>query len=313
MTYETFQTEVLHGLQCREIGNAALTLTKKEKNNGQIRCGIVFSNPVTNTSPTIYLEDYYEFYQTTGHFDMAVDMIADLYRSLPAIQVDEKMLYDFSFAKDRIIMKLINTERNHTFLKTVPHLPFHDLSIVYSYFIGKTDNTVMDMPINDEMLKKWGVDTLTLHRHAMKNYIRLFSVKFSNLDQYLQDSGYTEDEEDAADVDYERSKVLYFLTNEPVRGGAVLMTCKNLMDKIADFFGEDFYIIPSSTHEVLLLPESKSPSKEWLDQMIQEVNQAHVMPEDFLSDHAYYYSKSGQYPKLSLTGNILCNLPGTIS
>lgn len=311
MTYETFQTEVLHGLQCREIGNADLALTKRKKNNGQIRCGIVFSNPVTNTSPTIYLEDYYEFYQAAGCFDMVVDMIAELYRSLPAIQVDEKILQDFSLAKDRIIMKLVNTEKNRTFLETVPHLPFHDLSIVYSYFIGETNQTVMEMPVNDEMLKNWGINTLTLHRHALKNYNRLLPVKFANLNQYLQDSGYTD--EDLSDDEYEWGKDMYFLTNKSIRGGAVLMTCKNLMDQIADFFGEDYYIIPSSIHEILLLPKSKFPSREWLDQQIQEINQSHVAPEDYLSDHTYYYSKSEQHTNVSLTGNILCNLPGITS
>lgn len=89
------------------------------------------------------------------------------------------------------------------------------------------------------------------------------------------------------------------------------MTCKNLMDKIADFLGEDFYILPSSTHEVLLLPESKAPSKEELDQIVQEVNREALEPEDYLSDHAYYYSRSGQ--DLGGYKSLFQNSPGIIS
>ena len=152
MTYETFRKEVLQGLQSRDIGNASLSLTKKLKSNGQIRYGIVFNNPATNTSPTIYLEEYYGLYQLTGNFTEIVDALVHLYRSLPAVQVDEKKLFDFSTAKSRIIMKLVNTEKNRAFLKTVPHIPFHDLSIIYSYFMGKASNRFMDMPVNNDLV-----------------------------------------------------------------------------------------------------------------------------------------------------------------
>ena len=313
MTYETFRKEVLQGLQSRDIGNASLSLTKKLKSNGQIRYGIVFNNPVTNTSPTIYLEEYYEFYQITKDLDAVIDMLAKLYRSLPAIQVDEKKLFDFSTAKSRIIMKLVNTEKNHAFLETVPHIPFQDLSIVYFYFMGNAGNRFMDIPVNDDLIRRWGVDTLTLHQQAMANYNRLLPIKFGSLNQILLERGLLDKEDSAALSENGWRDALYCLTNEFSTGGAVLMTCKNLMDKIADFLGEDFYILPSSTHEVLLLPESRAPSKEELDQRIQEVNREALEPEDYLSDHAYYYSRSGQDSDDCFMQNLFQYSPGIIS
>ena len=276
MTYETFRREVLQGLQNRDIGNASLSLTKKLKSNGQIRYGIVFNNPVSNTSPTIYLEEYYELYQMTKDLDAVIDMLAELYRSLPAIQVDEKKLFDFSTAKSRIIMKLVNTEKNRAFLETVPHIPFQDLSIVYFYFMGNAGNRFMDMPVNDDLIRRWGVDTLTLHQQAMANYNRLLPIKFGSLNQLLLERGLLDKEDSAVLSDDGWSEALYYLTNEFSAGGAVLMTCKNLMDKIADFLGEDFYILPSSVNELLLFPESKAPPKEKLDKMIQEIERDYL-------------------------------------
>ena len=313
MTYETFRREVLQGLQNRDIGNASLSLTKKLKSNGQIRYGIVFNNPVTNTSPTIYLEEYYELYQLTKDLDAVIDMLAELYRSLPAIQVDEKKLFDFSTAKSRIIMKLVNTEKNRAFLETVPHIPFQDLSIVYYYLIGKSDRMLLDMPVRDGLLKKWEIDTLKLHQQALANYNRLLPVKFGSLNQFLLDRGLLENEYYAALSANDYTNSMYFLTNDFFSNGAVLMTCKNLMDKIADFFEEDFYIIPSSIHEVLLFPKSKAPSKEKLDQLVQEVNRDYLDPAEYLSDHAYYYSRSGQDSNGYVIQNLFQRLPGTIS
>ena len=240
---------------------------------------IVFKDPATNTSPTIYLDEYYEFYQATKDLNTVIDLVAGLYQSLPAIQVDKKKLLDYSTAKRIIFMKLVNTEKNRTFLETAPHIPFQNLSIVYHYLVGKFDRMLLSMPVNDEMLKEWGVDTLELYQQALANYNRLLPIKFANLNQHLLDRGFLKSEYYAAE---------YFT------GCAVLMTCKNLMDEIADFFKEDFYIIPSSIHEVILFPRSKAPSKEELDHLIQEVNQEYLDPEEYLSDHAYYHSKSEQ-------------------
>lgn len=312
MTYETFRKEVLHGLQSRDIGNASLSLTKRLKSNGQMEYGVTFNNPSTNTSPTIYLKEYYEFYQMTKDLDAVIDMLAGLYRSLPAIQVDEKELFDFSTAKSRIIMKLVNTEKNHTFLEAVPHIPFQDLSIVYYYLIGKSDNLILSMPVDDGLLKEWKVDTLTLHQQAMANYNRLLPIKFASLNQFLLEQNSLEKKYYTAVSGSGASDALYCLTNEFLTGGAVLMTCKNLMDKIAAFFGEDFYILPSSTHEVLLFPKSKAPSKEWLDQMIQEINRNYLDPKDYLSDHVYYYSRSGQDSGASFMQSLF-HSPGIIS
>ena len=313
MTYETFREKVLLGLQDRELGNVSLRLTKQMKSNGQIKYGIVFKNPAANTSPTIYLEEYYEFYQATEDLDTVIDLVAGLYQSLPAIQVDEKKLLDYSAAKSRIIMKLVNTEKNRTFLETAPHIPFQDLSIVYHYLIGKSDRMLLSMPVNDEVLKEWGVDTLELHQQAVANYNRLLPIKFASLDQHFLDDDSLKREYYTAISDDNGSDALYLLSNEYLTEGAVLMTCKNLMDEIADFFGEDFYIIPSSIHEVLLFPISRAPSKEELNRAIQEINRDHLEPEEYLSDHAYYYSKSGQSTGAYLIQNLLLHSTGIIS
>ncbi len=213
-----------------------LLCPKQMKSNGQMKYGIVFKNPAANTSPTIYLEEYYEFYQATKDLDTVIDLVARLYQSLPAIQVDEKKLLDYSAAKSRIIMKLVNTEKNRTFLETAPHIPFQDLSIVYHYLVGKSDRMLLSMPVNDEVLKEWGVDTLELHQQALANYNRLLPIKFANLNQHLLDRGFLKSEYYAAISDNDPNKDMYFLTNEYFSCGAVLMTCKNLMNEIADFF-----------------------------------------------------------------------------
>ena len=299
MTYETFQQEVLTELQRKHFKGITLELTQQPKRNGQIRHGIVFKNSRTNTAPTIYLEEFYAYYQTTGNFSEVIDILTCQYSSLPVIQVDEQELSDFSQAKNLIIMKLINTEKNLAFLKTVPHVPFHDLSIVFYRILKMEREKIIDMVINNELLKKWNTNVETLHAHALSNYPRLLPVKFTFLKHQLLNMGIschklmpepygTPDKRTDENFDND----LFLLSNEKMTHGAVLITCKNLMDAIGDFFGENYYILPCSVHEVLLMPESKVSSKVFLDMIIQEVNQTEVEPEDYLSDHAYFFDRN---------------------
>ena len=320
MTYETFQQEVLTALQRKHFNGITLELTQQPKRNSHTRYGIVFRNSRTNASPVIYLEEFYAYYQMTGNFPEIIDILTYQYSCLPVIQVDKRKVSDFSHVRDRIIMKLINTEKNRTFLEFIPHIPFNDLSIVF-YLIIETDcNRIFDKAVDYEMLKEWGVNVETLHTHALVNYTRFFPIKLASIEQQFLDMGFTVKEPNGqknngqeVQMSESSNSGMYYLSNRQKFYGAVLITCKNLMDVIGNIFGENFYIIPCSLHEILLLPESIAPSKEFLDMTIQDANQSYLMPEEYLSDHAYYYSKSGQGSGAYFMQNLLLHSPGTIS
>ena len=64
----------------------------------------------------------------------------------------------------------------------------------------------------------------------------------------------------------------------------------NLLRTFAERIGGDFYILPSSTHEVLFVPASVGMDVEYLRQMVHDVNEAEVSEQEFLSNNVYYYS-----------------------
>ena len=83
---------------------------------------------------------------------------------------------------------------------------------------------------------------------------------------------------------------LYVLTNRLQLYGAGCMLYDGVLETFATARGCDLYVLPSSVHEVLLMPVSEKFSKEELDEMILQVNREHVSREDILSDHVYRYS-----------------------
>lgn len=301
MTYEEFQKELLNHLQ-RKCGEGITPeLTHQLKGNGVKKTGITFRFPDTISSPIIYLEDSFELYQHNGDLDEIADHILRLYRTIPKLDISEHFLADFSNIKGTITMKLINTEKNLTLLDTVPHIPFEDLSLVFYCILEITDNGTGTVLIDNEKAALWDVDTRALHQYALKNYTDLLSASFMTMSQQIEAifSSYDENLALEGKSVFEMpvdgfDDCMYVLSNKYKHWGAALMTCKSLMDDIADFFREDFYILPSSIHEVILVPDSKSLFKDELDALIQEINQTQVPPEEYLSDHAYHYSKKGK-------------------
>ena len=61
------------------------------------------------------------------------------------------------------------------------------------------------------------------------------------------------------------------------------------MEDISEKVGEDFYILSSSLHEDIILPDSPDMDKDVLEQMVKDINAGEVAPEDRLSDHVYMY------------------------
>jgi len=90
--------------------------------------------------------------------------------------------------------------------------------------------------------------------------------------------------------DYADSPMLV-LTNNSRLHGATTLLYPHLLSEISERLNQDLYLLPSSIHEVLLVPADLIGDRQELDLMVQEVNKDHVARDEVLSDHAYFYSR----------------------
>ena len=84
---------------------------------------------------------------------------------------------------------------------------------------------------------------------------------------------------------------MYVLTNQEMRFGASAMLYSKKIGRLAERFGCDVLILPSSVHEVLLIPDDHIREYEFYRQMVEEVNRTHVEPEEVLSYGLYRYCR----------------------
>ena len=110
---------------------------------------------------------------------------------------------------------------------------------------------------------------------------------------------YEEDRDDDYDEDYDEEYEegrelsneipLLVLTTQSMVHGAAAIFIPDVMEQISKKMPEGFFILPSSIHEVMVLPKTLGASTESLDEMVSSINEMQVDPEDQLSDFAHVY------------------------
>ena len=125
MSYQEFQKRIKKILEEKFAGNAAVIISPVLKNNGIERIGLSIQGNESNVCPVIYLEYYYESYQSGREFDDIVKEIEAVYqKNCISGMVDMSFFKDWSVAQGKITLKLINYEENKKLLERLPHRKF---------------------------------------------------------------------------------------------------------------------------------------------------------------------------------------------
>ncbi|MCR5604754.1 MAG: DUF5688 family protein [Lachnospiraceae bacterium] len=90
-------------------------------------------------------------------------------------------------------------------------------------------------------------------------------------------------------ISKEEHPSMYVLSNSITLNGAAALLDAKTMEDISQKLGGDFIVLPSSIHEVIVLPADVEMDRRDLEAMVQDVNAGEVAPEDRLSDHVYMY------------------------
>ena len=284
MSYEQFVERVEEKLKGRLDGGRTLYVREATKNNGKERKGVVFCEPGVNVSPTIYLEEYYERYRQGCSLEQVADQIMSLYSHVRMQHSWEgEFVTKYVNVRPRLIYQLISRERNRELLLQVPHFPCLDLAIVFHVLVDmKEEDRIATMLVRNEHLKWWRVTREEIYREACANTQKLLPERFTTLYAVLAGSG----EEPGAleEGPEEPGGSMYVLSNCIRNFGAAAVLYRNVLKNIGKYLEEDFYVLPSSVHEVIIVPDSSAPSWQETAAIVKEINETQVREEEVLSD-----------------------------
>lgn len=297
MEYKKFVCMVEEKLNLKLEGGMKASKYSVVKNNGMEKTGMILESDEYNIAPAIYLEEFFEQYQKGMSIDRIVNEILEFYEKVKVEEdYDVSQLSLYENVKKKIAFKLVNTEKNQQMLKAVPHIPLLDLSIVFYILVDVDEKGSATIQIRNEHIENWNVNVEQLYKDAKLNVKCLIPARLMCMQHVIEklcDISKGE-EKDLLKAKFppENKEFMYILTNSIHQFGAAVLAYPNILEMASRIIGEDFYLLPSSIHEVILIPKSKSPDLKDLNEMINEVNETQVQEEEVLSDHAYYYEKN---------------------
>ena len=284
MTYEEFLSGLEQELSLLAEEEEKIRRVQVLKNNGVKLDGFSCRTGGRKEQPTVYVNHYYhESLRREELEELAVQILKVQRESLLDRGGELLQILEYEKMEKRIYYRLISREKNEELLRDVPHLFWLDLAVVFYMRIPEEIINNATALIHNSHMEQWGTDLKALCRTAAENMADV-PVMFEPMEKILGCFG-------AEGI----SSGMYVLGLRDREYGAAVMLDPKILRRCFREIGEEFYVLPSSIHEVILLPVSHSDNPADLERLVKEVNEACVAPEDYLSGHVYrYFSGPGE-------------------
>lgn len=239
--------------------------------------------------PTINLESHFGLYNATRPslvaFDNVLNKIADMVQSDPGFEVD--WVKDYSQVKDRLFIRVNDAKENADSLRNMPHQEVDGLAVTYHIAYKGSQGIEGSIPVTSDLMETYGIDAKQLHADALVSGEAVNPPVFISMADMMSRMTGIDADEIAPSIP--GGPDLMILTNEQALFGAGSLFYPGLLDDIASQVGGNFFVLPSSVHETIILSDDGMTDRKALESMVQEINEMVVAPEDKLSDYVYHY------------------------
>lgn len=247
----------------------------------------------SNVGVNVNMDRFFETLENGVDYDEVVDRAVSIVEKgideQPAIDVASLTNYDQM--KDKLVMEVVSIEANAELLENVPHKEMEDMAVVYRFVLDSNDDGRATILATNQLIETMGVTPEQLHADAMENAPELKPAVIKGMSEVMAEMMGMSPEDlammgmptDPAD------EQMYVATTPDQIHGAGIIAYQDFMDKAAEKVGGDFFILPSSIHELLIVPDNGQMDLEQLQDMVREVNATQVAPEEKLTDNVYHY------------------------
>ena len=293
---ENFKESFTEALQEDLYGKgieARFDMKSVEKLNNEGYDAVTVTPADSNIGVTLNVEAFYKAHESGASMDEVVSKASDTvirgFDNQPSIDVASLM--DYEQMKDKLIMEVVSTEANADMLANVPHVEMEDMSVVYRFVIDSNDDGRATILATNNMIEAMGVTPEQLHEDALKNAPELKPAVITGMSEVMAEMmGMSPEEMAMMGMPTDPADEQMFVATVPDKiHGAGVLAYQDFMDQAAERVGGSFYILPSSLHEVLLVPDNGQMNLQDLEAMVREVNATQVAPEDKLTDNVYHY------------------------
>lgn len=291
--FEEFKNEIVGKIRKflpESFASADVSIQMVRKNNDLQLTGLIIRSAESNISPTIYLEEFFEEYENGADMGEILSKIAYVRMNQEVSEkFDVSQITDFEQVKRKLVPRLVNADMNAALLDGSPHTLIEDLAVIYCVLLDQSEDGTASVTVTNELMNMWNTTVEELHEIAVANLSDIIPSTFRGMTEVMSEMmSMSKEDMEMLDIPTDEEQ-MYVLTNTMKLNGAAALLDKKMMNEIVETFGE-FFILPSSIHEVLIVPAKPGMTAENLENIVREVNTTQVQLEDKLSDYVYIYS-----------------------
>lgn len=281
-----------------EYQDADISIKKVTKSNDWMLTGLTILQPGEQVAMTIYLEPFAEQTEKGRPLDSIMQQIAKIQtNNKEQLPMDVSMLDNYKTVRPMLSIQLCDPETNREYLKDKPYTPCGDLAAFYRVQIAADDEGTASAAITEKMMQIWGISKEQLHKDAVQSESIRNPVRLYNMEDLISKITFST----GPDNLFTRKEPLniglmplYVLTNQNKINGAGVLAQDGVLERVGRLIGSNFYVLPSSIHEVIIVPDNGNMRLSEMEAMVREINATQVAPKERLSDKVQYYDREAK-------------------
>ena len=261
-------------------------------NNGTTHIALILYKNGEKLHPQIYLERFFEDYKRGKTMkEILQDVMTTYEEALKNINTDSLSgIEDWEQVKGRLAFRLLSKERNKETLENYVYQEFLDLAAIVTFCAEIDEQGVKAIRVTHDLAERWNVSEEEILQVAEENTESLFPVRMEPiLDPLCRVADISRDDLPEEVLAEEDSPQIMVLTNYLGVNGATVLLYDSLLQQVYEKLGGKFIILPSSIHEVIVMPLASAPPIADSQKMVEQINRSSVKEEEILSDSVYLY------------------------
>ena len=271
MDYERFKEGFQDALKAElAVRGADVELTARRVDKMNDSYDAITVRPVDSSiGVNISVEKAFAAYENGTPIPEIAEHFADAvekgFRESP--QVDLESLSDYEQMKSKLSMEVVSAEKNAELLESVPHERMEDMAVVYRFVLDQTDSGNGTILVTNQLLDQYGITKEQLRADAMENAPAIRPSEIRGMSEVMSELALGMIPEVAPE-----DEQMFVATVPDKIHGAGVIAYPNFMEDVAQKMGGDFFVLPSSIHEVLLVKDNGQRTAKELENMVKEVN-----------------------------------------
>ena len=304
MDYENFKEQFVADVEAKlaeQGADVTISVNEVKKLNDNYDALTITPNG-SNIGANIAINRFYDAMEDGIPYDKVVDKAVET--AIKGLEnrpdIDIAVLSDYSQMREKLEMELVSVEANRELLETVPHQIIEDMAVVYRFVLSSEEENRATILATYRNLENMGATPEQLYADAAVIAPRNKPAEIKGMSEVMAEMMGLDQAQMFGIVPVSPEDEQMFVASVPDKfHGAAVLAYEGFLDAAAEKLGGDFFVLPSSIHEILLVPDKGQMEFKELENMVREVNATQVAPDEKLTDNVYHYDSESKVFELA--------------